>query len=385
MGHEIEIRKHITKDAEGVGNPWNALEVWNDNFDKIRQIVDGMDPRQLRNGGRVYGELAQDMNGAANLLYNQGIRMAEAWSGKDAEKAKEAVDKTHRQMQEIVKVSDQTSKAMMGHAEQQDDWKRTYGSGSRMDTWVSEAVKWGRSVLAVNPVTGPSAVHGLIANNAGAANAMGNINDGTEQSNNNFPPGIRQDMPITNVSGRRPDAPGLGGGPGSPTMPGGGAPPGGGLGDVPGGPGQIPDGPGGPGHIPGGPGDTPGGPGGVPGGGTDLASLPGSGPGLGGGGLGGGPGGAPSLGAGGMGGGSGVLGASPGGLGVGPGNRIGGPGEQGSRVGAGKGGMSGMGMPMGAGAGGRSGDGNEHERSTWLSEDKDVWGGDDDAAPPVIG
>jgi hypothetical protein len=44
-----------------------------------------------------------------------------------------------------------------------------------------------------------------------------------------------------------------------------------------------------------------------------------------------------------------------------------------------------MGMPMGAGAGGGQGKDDEHERSTWLTEDEDVWGGDDDTAPPVIG
>jgi hypothetical protein len=43
-----------------------------------------------------------------------------------------------------------------------------------------------------------------------------------------------------------------------------------------------------------------------------------------------------------------------------------------------------MGMPMGAGAGGGGND-NERERSTWLTEDEDVWGGNDDTAPPVIG
>jgi hypothetical protein len=35
---------------------------------------------------------------------------------------------------------------------------------------------------------------------------------------------------------------------------------------------------------------------------------------------------------------------------------------------------------------GGSGEGEEErERSTWLTEDDDVWGGDGDAAPPVIG
>jgi hypothetical protein len=42
-----------------------------------------------------------------------------------------------------------------------------------------------------------------------------------------------------------------------------------------------------------------------------------------------------------------------------------------------------MGAPMG-GHGGGEGE-EERERSTWLTEDDDVWGGDGDTAPPVIG
>ncbi|GAB3662475.1 hypothetical protein GCM10027589_25340 [Actinocorallia lasiicapitis] len=48
----------------------------------------------------------------------------------------------------------------------------------------------------------------------------------------------------------------------------------------------------------------------------------------------------------------------------------------------------GMGMPMGGmlgGAGGSGRGGQEHERTTWLSEDEEIWGSDDDVAPPVIG
>jgi hypothetical protein len=38
---------------------------------------------------------------------------------------------------------------------------------------------------------------------------------------------------------------------------------------------------------------------------------------------------------------------------------------------------------MGGAAGGEGEE--ERERSTWLTEDEDVWGNDGDAAPPVIG
>jgi len=44
-----------------------------------------------------------------------------------------------------------------------------------------------------------------------------------------------------------------------------------------------------------------------------------------------------------------------------------------------------MTSPMHGGHGGGSGDDEERERSTWLTEDEDVWGGDTDVPPPVIG
>ncbi|SEG79394.1 hypothetical protein SAMN04489712_112209 [Thermomonospora echinospora] len=43
------------------------------------------------------------------------------------------------------------------------------------------------------------------------------------------------------------------------------------------------------------------------------------------------------------------------------------------------------GMPMMPGAGGGKDGEKERERTTWLTEDEDVWGADGDTAPPVIG
>ncbi|MEU8345939.1 hypothetical protein SAMN05443665_102184 [Actinomadura meyerae] len=115
--------------------------------------------------------------------------------------------------------------------------------------------------------------------------------------------------------------------------------------------------------------------------GTDLAGMPGGGPG--GGGL---PGGMP-------GGGGGGFGADPGGFGGpnagaspagGPGGALGSGGPGAGAAGAGaRGGMPMGGMPMGQGA--QGGKNEERERNTWLTEDEDVWGADDDTAPPVIG
>ncbi|MEV6344871.1 WXG100 family type VII secretion target [Actinoplanes sp. NPDC051851] len=118
--------------------------------------------------------------------------------------------------------------------------------------------------------------------------------------------------------------------------------------------------------------------------GSGLAGAGGGGlTGAGAGGLGsgaGGVGGLPSSGAGlgglsGAGAGSG-LGAGAAGLG----------GLAGSGLGAGalgKGATGGMGMGGGGHGGQGAGDGDEH--STWLNEDDDPWGSDDDLAPPVLG
>ncbi|GAB3427461.1 WXG100 family type VII secretion target [Flindersiella endophytica] len=219
---------------------------------------------------------------------------------------------------------------------------------------------------------------------------------------------------------------GVGGGggmPGGGSVPGGGKVPGGGSYDPPGGSTYDPpggtDGPGGGTYDPPGnpPTDTiPGGPDGgsydpkAPGGGYDGSGTGGSGGvdiggetarsgggGIGGsgtfGGSGGGVGGF-GTGPGGTGTGAGGLGAGAGGGGVGPGGAFGAGGGMGAGggAGAGAGGAGGGGMMggmMGGGMGGAGGgmgeDGQEAQRNTWLEEDEDVWGADDDAPPPVIG
>lgn len=131
-------------------------------------------------------------------------------------------------------------------------------------------------------------------------------------------------------------------------------------------------------HLPGG--------GGVPGGGGSLSGGPSSDlsgfPGGGGGGMPGG--GLPGGGGGGFGADPGGFGGAGAGSGPGAGGLGGGMGGAAGRGAAGmRGGMPMGGMPMGAP--GQGGKGEERERQTWLSEDEDVWGGDDDTAPPVIG
>ncbi|CNE28004.1 WXG100 family type VII secretion target [Mycobacterium tuberculosis] len=409
MGHEAKIRVDtIATDDQGTGGFFNKLKVWEDHFDQVEKVVDSMQPGQLHTAATTYSKAATRINESVGLLFKQAGRLVESWGGDDAEKAMEQMNKAYRQAKEIHDKAYTTSGALTTHANAQTQWKNSYGSGGPLSSWVGSVVKWGAAVS-------PAAAAGFLAgNNFAAEDVMSEINDGTVQSNHNFPHGIQQDMPKADPNvwekeppgnpGKPPTPPHMPGGPGSPggppDMPGGpggpgdlpGGPngPGNGPGDFPGGPGGPGGGPNGPGGIPGGPGGGPGdfgggGPGGFGGGpGTDLASMPGGGPGgapgLGGGGLGGGPGSAPGLGGGGLGGGPGGMGP---GMGAGPGAF--GPGALGKNALGGKGGMAGMGMPMGGARGGGSGDQNEHERSTWLTEDEDVWGGDDDTAPPVIG
>lgn len=146
--------------------------------------------------------------------------------------------------------------------------------------------------------------------------------------------------------------------------------------------------------------DPVGGPGGLGGLGGLASGASGAGSGLGGA-VGAGALGAAGLGAGGLAAGLGRAGAGAGLAGVGgagagagglaAGGVIGGPGGAGAGGagaaggrGAGRAGAAGAaGGPMHGGRGG--GDEEERERSTWLLEDEDVWSGDGDVPPPVIG
>ena len=141
---------------------------------------------------------------------------------------------------------------------------------------------------------------------------------------------------------------------------------------------------------------------GIAGPGAGLPGSYGAGPGFGGAGLGGGIGGGlgggvggPRLGGigGGLGGGGRFGGSLAGGPGGGPlggaalageeeGAALGARGVAGGGAAAGAQGRAGVG-PMMAGQGAGS-EGGDRERSTWLSEDDDVWGGNGPAAPPLI-
>ncbi|WP_119726949.1 hypothetical protein [Thermomonospora amylolytica] len=391
-----KIRQDVGGDNEGIGG-WNSLKVWEDQFDKLRQIVDGMNPTQVDAGAGAYGKAATRLETTVNLLRDIGYKLHAEWGGEDAKKALTQMNKAYVQAQEIRDRSKEVSQALRTHAGQQREWKAQYGSGGSTDSIVREIAR------AVGPT--PSAI-----NNLSAGDAMHQLNVGTERTNDMFPAGIKQEMPMTGDrnnpwvdppvstkptdTGGGPGMSGTGGTQNTPTSDLSGRPdspgdskPNGFDGVIDGRDFTDPNSPNGTGQ------NGPGGPGGSdlvgsgvgggsslaglgPGGGTGL-SGPGGGPGLGAGGLPGGPGGAP----GGLGGLAGP-GGMPGGPGaLGQGGVIGGPGG----LGAGRGAAGAMGMPMGMGAGaGQRGQNEERERTTWLTEDEEVWLGEDGVGPGVI-
>ncbi len=196
--------------------------------------------------------------------------------------------------------------------------------------------------------------------------------------------------PVTHPPGIVPPHPQTGQQPGGTS---GGSSPGSGLAGFPPGSGQpglgSPTGPGGAGSVPAGFGGSPYDAGSaLAGSGLDGGLGAGSGLGSGGPAAGGVGSGAPAAGGLGAGTGSGGVGGGlPGGI---PAGGRGGTGSAGGRPGAGAG-AGGAGAGAGAAGrggapmhGGGDGDEQERERSTWLTEDDDVWGGDPDAPPPVI-
>jgi uncharacterized protein YukE len=388
MRHETRIRAIVEGGQEWGGNH-DDLAVWENDVEAVRAMLRDMRPGEVDQSAAAYNKVAARMQTSVELLYNQATKLAEAWGGEAAQNAMRQLQKTYDQANEIRAKSQQTGGAMSVHA----DMMRSYqanppeeaGGGGIMGGIVKVA-------SAVSPAVGVGAA---AATNDNADEFMGRLQGDTVKSNGNFPRDIQTDM--ANVESYQeppisePDpghGPGGGGGGGGGSVGGGHLPGagGGGLGSG----GSV-----GGGHLPGaggggidggsvGGGHLPGGVGGVGGGGTDLA-------GAGGGGLPGGVGGGSLGGGAGLGGGVGGGGLPGGGLGAGAGVGVlgggaGGGAGIGAGAGAGKGaaGRPGMGSPMGGHGGGGEGE-EERERSTWLTEDDDVWGGDGDTAPPVIG
>ncbi|WP_433142413.1 hypothetical protein ACQPZ8_46190 [Actinomadura nitritigenes] len=362
-------------------------------LDDVKKKLSSINSEPVKEAGTAYSDAADALAEMSTALRGFAQTLVKHWKGDEAKKAV-------AQLQQVHATSINLSNSSHTNAS-------TY-------TW------YGTQILDWYKQAGQDASDGLIhtsGDDKHGRELMQRFLNRTGEAFNAHPTQITQDLPQDKRGGLT-DTPTYPGGPGGPGNPGagpgglhgggaGGA--GGGFGSDPGGLGKhgagssspfAPTGDGGP-HLPGGTGSggsggfgsDPGGLGGSHGGGgslggsgglgSDLSSFPGGGAGAGGG-LGGGGGG---LGAdpGGLGGGAGAggglggFGATPGGLGA-AGGGLGSAGAAG-RAGAGR---MGGGMPMGHGGHG-NGKEEERERTTWLSEDDDVWGADDDTAPPVIG
>jgi uncharacterized protein YukE len=386
-GQQYDIQANDTASDwgnHGVG----AFKVWENSLEELQKIVKAMRPADVERSGKAYKALEGRMQTSLDVIYDQSKKMAEHWGGDAAEAAMKKMQETYTAARELHTTSKQTGDALHLHAGMQRSWQDS------MNGWAVNAANSGAATIAAVVTLSPSA---LAARNQAGSDLMGKLQDQTVQSNTNFPDHIRADMPRTEIQDYNQNPPNTPGTPSTPNVPGGGhMPGGGGPGHLPGG-GVLPGGGGGggSGHLPGGGGGSghlPGGGGGLGhlpsgGGGTSLAGLHGGGAG----GLGGGLGGGAGAGAGGLGGGIPGGGAGAGSMGVGAlgagglGGGVPGAGALGKN-GPGAGGRPGAGgMPMGGGHGGGKGDEEEHERSTWLTEDEDVWGGDGDVTPPVIG
>ena len=337
-------------------------------FGTIKNRLKSLQPEKANDAGKAYSAVAKELADKARLLTEKHAgALTEAWGGDAAQKALNQLKQIHWTANELATKSTQSAQTM--------NW---YGT---------EILQWYKDA-------GDHMSDGIFSTSGDdheAQKMMTKLNGRTAQAQNGIPQTITTDLPTDHGEIGTPTNPGKPGGPGSGP---------GGPGTGPGSP-SLPKDPfgnppnshthlptenyptdpthhttttqppgigvdtGGDSHLAG---WTPPGGGGFPGGGGGGLGgdpLGGAGGGFpGGGGLGSGPGG---LGAGSMG---------AGGLGTSGFGNAGAAAEQGG-MGAGGRGM----MPMGGHGQGEK----ERERSTWLTEDDDIWGDDGDAAPPLIG
>ncbi|GAB3987992.1 hypothetical protein GCM10029978_109020 [Actinoallomurus acanthiterrae] len=360
-------------------------------FDTVKNRFKNLKPEIATKAGSAYEAVAKELAEKAKFLTeNHAPALIEAWGGPAAQQALDQMAKIHKTNNGL---SDQSIKVAQSY-----NW---YGN---------EILPWYKNL-------GDKMSDGLIhtgGDDKQARKLMNRLNGRAAQAQNYFPDQATTDLPTQKEASPYqgdPNGPGGPNGPGSPNLGGGGGKvPGGGMpkshlptndpfgnpshnknpylptGDhsnfpngshLPNGDGsKFPNGsniPGGSGtHLAGyDPAGLPNG-GGLPGGGTGLS---GGGTGLGGDPFGAGPGGA----GGGLGGASGL--GTMGAGGIGAGGLGTGAGANGAAA-AGRMGPGGMMPPMHPGHG--QGE-KERERSTWLQEDEDIWGGDGDAVPGQIG
>ncbi|MFI0350677.1 hypothetical protein [Actinomadura sp. 9N407] len=371
------LKKNIY-DSKAEANPQAAGDI---KFSQVKEIFKKIDPGPVNDASSAYIAASNALAAYTKTLEGYADKLIKHWQGENAQKALDQLGQVHRTAARMSDISLKTSNSFKWYGTEILPHYKSVGE-TMEDGWDDDDGD----------------------DNRWAKDKLEKLYMRTAESHNNVPPEVEEDLPDTKGGNEPPP-----GGGGMPPGGGGGSMPGGGPGGMPGGGsgldgGKFPGGDGSPFANP----DSGRNPHLSPSGMPDSSNLagiggdPGSGSGLGSFGSGGGsslssmgdPGGMPPGGGGGGGmpsGGGGNLpgGAGPGGMGTAGGGM--GPGAMGGmgagRGGAGAGRMGGMpmgGMPMGGGGAGNQG-GQDRERETWLTEDEDVWGADDDTAPPVIG
>ncbi|HEY7046017.1 MAG TPA: hypothetical protein VH373_02260 [Jatrophihabitantaceae bacterium] len=338
---------------------------------KVEGALMHIKPENIKSKANTWNDAYQDLSDILTTLTTAQGKIADGWQGDDADQAHTVIKGIVATCSQQVGNASGLSTGLSNMAAQlkwcKDNWGHDEGIASGFGNWVSgnddraAANDYNTMIQNINnealpymPVSVAKDVKTDATPSVDDRNSPGPGPGTPPGYGPGTPPHVSSPPPHPGVPPNPgvPPHPGIPPNPGTPPVPGPG---------VPGAPGPIGPGPG----IPGtgiGPGtgiDT----------GSSLAGLDGGG-GLGGGGLGGAPsglgGGAPGAGGGLAGAGSG-LGNGAGGLGAGAG--AGGAGD-----GAGAAGMGGRGMMPMHGSGN---DEEERERSTWLVEDEDVWGGTD--------
>jgi uncharacterized protein YukE len=342
--------------------------------DKVGQLLQATDPGKVMDAGAEYQALAKRLDTTVRELEKQARALAEVWHGDAAVKAQEALRKLHATARELRAKSNQMGGSLATLGKQM-DWYRVHAPGYG-NASVDDSVK---GAVGLDNADDDAKAH------------LRNLNSRMREAHGTMPASLTEDLPgLSDATTDRPPPPRR-------RDPGGIDP----YGKDPFGKNPYdtkdpygndpfendpstkdPYGNDPYDHDPYGNGPSGGGRDPFGRGGTELASAGG---GLGGGGGGLGTGGGLGGGGGGVGGGPGSGLGSAGGLAGGP-LGVGGTGTGGGLGSGAKSGAAGRpgGTPLGAGGGGKEGE-KERERSTWLTEDEDVWGDDGDVAPPVIG
>ncbi|MEV5748211.1 hypothetical protein AB0L00_10370 [Actinoallomurus sp. NPDC052308] len=391
-----------------------------------------MSSQGLKINQQSYQAAAALLAGAAETIYQTGYKLSQVWKGDSAAKMQEKLKELWEQARELTTAASMLENNLFNNQAQTiaDYAENTKNRPTKDDAhWYNPGTDWySPSEFSILGAFNDSKDEIDKRNKDRAQRYMNvgyleNGNDSLGKLTMFDNGGVPETMKVNNPTVTPLDTPPLdnqhpipsGATPGHPGGPGGKIPnPGAGIhpgtgGGVPNPGGGIHPGTGGGTHPGTGGGTHPGTGGNVPhvgsGGGGDLAGLHqgnpgglGDGLGHGGGGL-GNPGGGLGHGLGGSGGGLGNgLGGGVGGFGGSRGLGTAGGRSSGgaagglaaeeeaaaARMAGAKGANGASGVPMG-GMGAGSGQEQERERSTWLTEDEDVWGGDGDVAPPVIG